>query len=99
MLEILALIFLTRKIGTIALRKGLKPGTWKLYTVLAWFGGEIIGGVIGFALFSQENLFPVFIMALGGAIGGYFIIKTTLDKKPDSLNDDINSIGVNDLKP
>ena len=42
MLEIVALIFLTRKIGSLAERKGLKVGTWKFYTILAWFGAEFI---------------------------------------------------------
>ena len=51
MLEILALIYLTRSIGQLALNKGLKPGTWKLYTVLAWFAGEITGLIIGFTMF------------------------------------------------
>jgi hypothetical protein len=28
MLEILAIIFLTKKNGVLAIKKGLKPGTW-----------------------------------------------------------------------
>ena len=43
MLEIIALIFLTREIGKIATKKGLKPVTWKIYTVIAWIVSEIIG--------------------------------------------------------
>jgi hypothetical protein len=35
MLEIIALVFLTRKIGDLAERKGLKKGWWKFYTVIA----------------------------------------------------------------
>jgi len=99
MLEIIALIFLTRNIGTIAARKGLKPGVWKLYTVLCWFAGEIIGGVIGYILFGEDNLISVFLVAVGGAIAGYFIIKSVLDKKPDALDDEIGRIGTDDLKP
>jgi len=99
MLEIIALIFLTRNIGTIAIRKGLKPGTWKLYAVLSWFAGEIIGAVIGYMLFGADNLISVFLVAVGGAIGGYFIIKSVLDKKPDALDDEISRIGTDDLKP
>ncbi|MBK7433081.1 MAG: hypothetical protein IPI66_03700 [Chitinophagaceae bacterium] len=99
MLEIIALIFLTRQIGTIAMRKGLKPGTWKLYTVLSWFAGEIVGLFVGFMLFGSDNLISILLVAIGGALGGYFILKSTLDKKPDAIDDDINSIGVNDLRP
>ena len=37
------LFFLTRHIGRLALRKGLRPFQWKLFTVGAWFGAEFIG--------------------------------------------------------
>ena len=99
MLEIIALVFLTRKMGNTAMQKGLKKGTWKLYTILSWFAGETIGIVIGFVLFDKDNLVSIMLMALAGAIGGYFIIKSVLDKKPDTFDDDINRIGVDDLSP
>ena len=98
MLEILALIFLTKKIGAIAERKGLKPGTWKLYTVLGWIGGEITGIIIAMTLFSTD-IISLMITGIAGAIGGYLIVKLILEKKPDSIEDDINKIGVDDLKP
>jgi hypothetical protein len=56
MLEIIALIFLTKQIGRIATDKGLKPGTWKLYTVLAWIAGEFVGAIIGVLFFGVNNL-------------------------------------------
>lgn len=94
MLEIIALIFLTRQIGKIAHDKGLKSSTWKLYTVLAWFAGEILGAVIGLVIFGPNNLFSVLLVALAGAITGYYILKLNLDKRPDiTLDDDINRIG------
>lgn len=93
MLEIIALIFLTRNIGNIAIQKGLKPGTWKLYTVLAWFGAEILGIFIGFAIMGQENIIGAILIGLAAAITSYFIIKSTLEKKPDMLEDDINELG------
>ncbi|HOZ51810.1 MAG TPA: hypothetical protein PLU17_08135 [Chitinophagaceae bacterium] len=95
MLEIIALIFLTRKIGDLAITKGLKPGTWKLYTVLAWFTGEILGIMIGFAIFGQEKMIMAVLVGIPCAIGGYHIVKSTLDKKPDIYNEDINQIGDN----
>ena len=99
MLEIIALIFLTKNIGAIALKKGLKPGTWKLYTVLSWFAGEIIGVFAGLMIFGEDNLVSILLFALGGALGGYFILKAALDKKPDAMDDDINRIGADDLRP
>jgi phage shock protein PspC (stress-responsive transcriptional regulator) len=99
MLEIIALILLTRHIGGVATRKGLKPGTWKLYTVLSWFAGEIVGVVAGLVIFEQDNLVSLMLMGIAGALGGYFILKAVLDKKPDDVEDDINRIGVDDLRP
>lgn len=99
MLEIIALIFLTKKIGALAEQKGLKPGTWKLYTVLCWFGCEILGAIIGIALLGQENMILGVLIGLGCAVGSYFVLKANLSKKPDAVDDDINRIGVSDLYP
>ena len=93
MLEIIALIFLTREIGKIAANKGLKSGTWKLYTVLAWIAGEFVGAIIGVLIFGTNNFFSVVLVAIAGAVTGYFIIKANLSKKPD-MDDDINQIGM-----
>ena len=55
MLEILALVFLTRKNGIIAEKKGHKPSGYKWLTVLLWFGGEIAGGVLGAVIASGDE--------------------------------------------
>ncbi|MBK7885021.1 MAG: hypothetical protein IPJ81_15485 [Chitinophagaceae bacterium] len=99
MLEILALIYFTKKIGILALQKGLKPGIWKLYTILAWFGAEIVGILIGFAAFGQENTIGAVLVGLACAVPSAFIVRSALNKKPDALDDDINKIGVRDLYP
>ena len=93
MLEIIALIFLTKQIGNIATSKGLKPGTWKLYTVLAWIAGELLGAVIGVLIFGTNNIFSVILVAVAGAITGYLLVKNILSKKPDTMQDDIDNIG------
>lgn len=99
MLEIIALIFLTKNIGALAQRKGLKPGTWKLYTVLFWFGAEIVGAVLGVVLLGEEAMLLAVLIGLGCAVGSYFVLKANLNKRPDAMEDDINRIGVNDLYP
>jgi hypothetical protein len=99
MLEIIALIFLTKNMGALAVQKGLKPGTWKLYTVLCWFGAEIVGAVLGFLIFGEEGMFGAILLGLACAVASYFILKANLQKKPDSMDDDINRIGVEDLYP
>ena len=98
MLEIITLIFLTKKIGPLAERKGLKSGTWKLYTVLCWFGAEIIGAVIAVAILGEESILLAVLLGIGCAVGSYFIIKANLNKWPD-IEDEIERIGVHDLYP
>lgn len=93
MLEIIALIFLTKEIGKIAITKGLKPGKWKLYLVLAWFFSEIIGFSIGIVIFGINNMVSAALVGIAFAVTGYFIIKSSLVKRPDALEDDINQIG------
>lgn len=95
MLEIIALIFLTRQIGRIAHQKGLTPLTWKIYTIVGWILSEIIGVITGFMIFGKDNLFSVVLVGITFAITSYFIIKARLDKLPDHFEDDINRIGNN----
>jgi hypothetical protein len=86
MLEIFALIYLTGKIGALAGQKGQKKGLWKFYTVLAWFGMEIIGAVLSVVIFKTDNLLAALPLAYGFAIGGYFLLRSILSKMPD-VND------------
>ena len=93
MLEIIALIFLTRQIGKVAEKKGLKAGTWKVYTVLAWLAGEFIGAIIGVMIFGTNNFVSVALVAIAGAFTGYVFLKSMLNKREDILEDDINELG------
>ncbi len=99
MLEIIALIFLCRKNGNLALQKGLQPGAWKFYTVLAWLAAEIIGISLAVTMFDQTNLAALMLTGLLCAFGGYLVIRAILEKKPDFVEEDINQIGVDDLAP
>ena len=100
MLEIIAIIFLSKNNGKLATSKGLKSGTWILYTVLAWIGAEFVGALAGILLFGQENFFMAYLLAIGCAIASYFIIRNVLQKKPDLIEEEeINRIGVSDLYP
>ncbi len=96
MLDLIVLFFLTREIGRLAFRKGLKPLTWKIYNVLGWLGAELIGILIGAVIFGLDNLISVQLIAFAFAITSYFIIKAQLNKLEDqSFDDDINRIGDN----
>jgi len=85
MLEIIALIYLCRKIGALAEQKGQKRGLWQFYTVLAWFGAEIIGFVFAMLLFQTDEVFALLPLGYGFAIVSYFLLKSVLSKKPDAV--------------
>jgi hypothetical protein len=72
MLEIILLIHLTRRIGHILEQKGRKSGWYKLLTVLLWFVGELIGGIIGavIAEIGGLNQAIIYLVALLGAAAG-----------------------------
>ena len=94
MLEIIALIFLTKEIGKLAAQKGLKPITWKIYTIIAWLVSEIIGVVVGVMIFGVNNIVSVILVGITFAITSFFIIKAQLNKLPDqTFDDDINNVG------
>jgi hypothetical protein len=94
MLELIALIFLTREIGKIAEKKGLKPLTWKIYLVIGWLFFEIIGIFVGVMIFGTNNLISVVLVGFAFAITSYFLIKGQLNKLPDrNIDDDINDLG------
>ena len=85
MLEIIALIYLSRKMGSLAERKGQKKGLWRLYTVLAWVGAEIFGIVLSIILFRTDEMIALLQLGYGFAIGSYFLLKSVLAKKPDEV--------------
>lgn len=94
--DLILLFFLTREIGRLAYKKGLKSLTWKIYNVLGWLGAELIGIVIGVLMFGLNNLVSVQLVAFAFAITSYFIIKAQLNKLADhDIDDDINRIGEN----
>ena len=94
MLELIALIFLTREIGKLAEKKGLKPITWKIYLVTGWIFFEIIGISVGVMIFGMNNLISVVLVGFAFAITSYFLIKAQLNKLSDrNINDDINNLG------
>lgn len=99
MIEIITLIFLCKRMGILAKQKGLNPRIWWFNTIGAWIVAEMIGVFLGLALFGQDNLPGLMALALVSAFGGYLIVKAILEKKPDSLEDDIEKIGVDDLRP
>jgi hypothetical protein len=103
-LEIIALIFLCKKNGNLAAQKGLNPVKWKWYTVLAWIVAEMVGIILAMSFYGQEeiikqNIISISFFGLISAFGGYLFVKFLLEKKPDAMDEEINSIGADDLHP
>ncbi len=93
MIEIIALIFLCRHMGNLALSKGERPLKWKGITILCWFTAEILGLVLGAMFFGTGNLIGLMLIGLMSAVGGYLIAKAQLEKLPDVYEDDIDQLG------
>jgi hypothetical protein len=94
MLELIALIILCKKIGLLAIRKGERPRKWKVITVAAWFGAEMLGFVAAASIFGMDNIVGVVLIGLMTALGSYLIVRAQLEKMPDyGEEDDIDLIG------
>ena len=89
MLEIIALVLLTRRVGDIVKQKNRKSGWYKLMTVLLWFGCEVIGAVVGGIIVGLTG-WPdavIYLIALAGAAAGacvaYVVAKTVPPLAPE----------------
>jgi hypothetical protein len=89
MLEIIALIFLSRRIGTNAFDKGYSKGLFIFLTVVFWIAGEMAGALIGYIVIGDG--LALYVFALAGAIFGYgliyFITNSLQDRNPIDKGD------------
>jgi hypothetical protein len=72
MLEIIALIFLSRNIGEIAYEKGYSSGLYRFLTVAFWIVFEFIGAFVGAFILGEG--YGIYFFALISAGLGYLII-------------------------
>ncbi len=50
MIELIALVLLVLRVGKILEAKGRKALHYQILTVALWFGGELLGAIVGFAI-------------------------------------------------
>lgn len=89
MLEILAIVFLGKKIAELAEEKGENPKKWKGIMIGSWFGAEILGIVI-FAFTAGINdttVFPAVMVGIACGLVSYFVVRNMLSAKPDALKE------------
>jgi hypothetical protein len=100
LVEIIALVFITKYIGKLAIQKGLSPTHWKAYTIGCWLTFEFTGMLLGIVLLNSWDLIALACLGWVSGFGGFLLIRSILQKKTDiDSNKDINRIGVDDLKP
>jgi hypothetical protein len=87
MLEIFFLRWFGKKLESMAVSKGHKPGKFKLMGIGFWVLGEIVGLVLGLVLVAGTNsdsaVFLIYIPALGLAALGAFIAYSITNALPD----------------
>ncbi|MEO7044852.1 MAG: hypothetical protein ABI091_06060 [Ferruginibacter sp.] len=101
MIDIIVLIFLVPYIGKLAISKGERSMQWKIRLIAAWMIAEFIGVFFGIMLFgfNMNDLTPLMLLGFISAIGGFLFVRAKLLKMPDNMDDDINRIGSDDLRP
>lgn len=100
MLEILLIIAISKKISAMMTQKGRSPTGYVVIFVFLWFGGEILGGILGAiasilidprAMDGDQFMCGAYIFALiGAAIGGtigYLIANSASDLSQPSVPD------------
>lgn len=97
MLEIIALIFLTKRIGNIVQAKGLSPARYKALLVALWFVGEIAGfvafGALESSMRTNETGFFVVFGLLGAALGTITAFAIAIAATPILDEDDMTELG------
>jgi hypothetical protein len=77
MLEILLLFKFTSYIGSVVEQKGYRAGKYKAIAVALWFGGEILGAVLGALLdLGMGTYLLALLFAAGGALVAHSIAKS-----------------------
>ena len=66
---------------------------------VAWIAFEFLGIMLTAIMFGNQNLFAMLSIGILSAFGGYLLVRAILEKQPDRIDEDIDRIGSNDLRP
>ena len=87
MLDIIAMILLAMYNGRIAQQNGLKAGTWRLYTVVAWIIGELVGTAVALQFYKFSDFlnpkvsFKIMLLVIPFAFAGFHFVHYQLKKQ------------------
>jgi hypothetical protein len=82
MLEIVALIFISKHMAEMAHEKGYSTGLYRFLTFLFWLGFEFIGAIVGIIYFGDEEpMIYLFMLVFAGL--GYLILYVVVSRLPD----------------
>ncbi|WP_157503040.1 hypothetical protein [Mangrovimonas xylaniphaga] len=82
MIEIIAIISLSKSIKTMVLEKGLKPTKYIVTMIVLWILFEFLFAIIGAIIFGEGLMIYLFCM-LGAALGGYTGYSIAKNAKPN----------------
>lgn len=84
MLEIIAIIFIGKKFGATAEKKGLPKGKWRLFGILSFIIPTYL--LVFIIALSSDNLGLIFTGYLAGIVSA-IITYNVLQSKPDEIGD------------
>lgn len=91
MLEILLLIFLSKKIAANAEEKGYGGVLFVLLFLGCWIFGEIAGGILGILLF--QNFLTAWVVGVASAFGGTIFAFSVVALLPNNSEERFDSLG------
>ena len=95
MLEILAIIYFSKKIREICEEKNIVATKWIIRLIAIWFGIEILIVIIGIFLFGENAMLLVGLVALmAGIASGFYNLNAVKDL--ESKADEIEDLGKNE---
>ena len=88
MVEIIILFFLARRNGRVADSKGRAKSSYIGLTILLWFGGEILGVILGYMIYNTTGSTAALILigllgAAAGAVTSVLIVNNLKSKFPE----------------
>jgi hypothetical protein len=84
MIEIISLVFFSRRLRPLISRKGESKGKWITLLVISWFVAEFLGVLIGLFIFGEDNIAASALTAYIFAFASAYMIRAILYNKPDS---------------